>query len=493
MNKPTFISCTKIHNRHTRFVRNICAKSFLHKFQVHLHCVVFFVNTMDFILRFPPDLFVVDVLSFLLLKDLVILDTATCNTVLRSEFQPRLKNVLYWGEEIEFAIGGTALKWLSFRQMSLERMHVVNVSEGMFMQFGSAFALTKRCKLRACAISHQGFESFAQSSPLLEDLDLIHCNFPLWISGETVRCLFHCVHLRHLNLEGYTFLSNVDVDLVSRNCPNLVKLVLSFCHKISDAALLSLAAHSSGLESLYLAGLNITDIGLKALAQGCRALRCADLENCAYSIPSGISTAGCLALTTNCSLLQILSLAASRRVPGSILIDVLIPSFQSLQDLNVNGWTDLSDSNVQMLAMHCPQLVSLRIHDCVGLTDEAVIILAKHCVNLHTLCARSCEAFTDKSIVLLATRCTKLRDIDLDFSSITEKSINALAKHCKALVDVNVSHISSPFSVASVASLFVECPLLSRLGVSEIDEEIELRLFQKSALTMYPRVKFFLY
>ena len=54
---------------------------------------------MDCFLRLPPDLLHVTILSFLLMKDFVALDTATCNASQRSEYQQRLKNVVYRGFE----------------------------------------------------------------------------------------------------------------------------------------------------------------------------------------------------------------------------------------------------------------------------------------------------------------------------------------------------------------------------------------------------------
>jgi hypothetical protein len=130
----------------------------------------------------------------------------------------------------------------------------------------------------------------------LEQLDLSYCNQITNIGLETVA--LNCGALKELHLSGrqditftaliaffanstqLTRLSLGHSDNITDTClatlapdlHELTSLELTYCGKISDRSLRALAPHLNKLKRLRFQGINITDIGLTALAGHCSAL-----------------------------------------------------------------------------------------------------------------------------------------------------------------------------------------------------------------------------
>ena len=99
------------------------------------------------VLAVPVDVLQYKILSFLSLKDLIHLDTATCNKAARKDMHLRLNGVCYPGD-LAKKMNAKALKWLSVRKMSLENIYVHDkTSEKEFVEFSTVFAQTKTCQL----------------------------------------------------------------------------------------------------------------------------------------------------------------------------------------------------------------------------------------------------------------------------------------------------------------------------------------------------------
>lgn len=80
---------------------------------------------------------------------------------------------------------------------------------------------------------------------------------------------------------------------LATGCKKLTKLNLSYCNGITDTGM-EYISHLGELFDLELRGLrNITSIGIKAIAVGCKRLADLDLKNCEKVDDSGFWAIAC--------------------------------------------------------------------------------------------------------------------------------------------------------------------------------------------------------
>lgn len=100
-------------------------------------------------------------------------------------------------------------------------------------------------------------------------------------------------------LNRSTGVGDVGVEAIATRCPRLRVANLSYCIRITDAAMASLAKLND-LQQLELRGCRkVSSIGLTFLASGCKQLKELDMKHC-----SGVDDAGIFSLVTGCTQLR---------------------------------------------------------------------------------------------------------------------------------------------------------------------------------------------
>ena len=94
----------------------------------------------------PPEVLREDLLSFLSLKEHVMLDSANCNKKLRQELKIKLEGITFPGN-LTTPLGQPGLKWLSARKMSMENILIQKyIPDEVLADCEAAFVQTKQCK-----------------------------------------------------------------------------------------------------------------------------------------------------------------------------------------------------------------------------------------------------------------------------------------------------------------------------------------------------------
>ena len=179
-----------------------------------------------------------------------------------------------------------------------------------------------------------------------------------------------CTQLRELDVDPE--MSNVSLMIVASNCPNLQKLACS--------------------------GSGISDVGLAALAQGCKQLEHLQIRGwrrysqpeLRYSQPGlrcslpELTHEGVVAIARGCHLLKTLDLASSCTIedPALVALGQHCPLLRSLKGL---GWDRITDAAVAALAHGCPQLEVVELPRAALITDASASALAQGCPNLYNL------------------------------------------------------------------------------------------------------------
>jgi hypothetical protein len=270
-------------------------------------------------------------------------------------------------------------------------------------------ALTKA--LQVCSAELQKFTAFAplklsdyrslaQRCPLLREVDVPHSK--LDDAGlEAVGA--NCVHLEVLKLEKNAKVTNKGLVAVARNRA-LTTLCLNGCP-------------------------NITDAGLRAVAQNCPLLERVDLSHSA-----AVTDATLLALGQTCHHLRELSLRA------------------------------VSVTHVGLLAVAagCPQLRMVRAPECdVGRAVEAV---ARGCPRLRVLASPHADV-PAAAVRALAECCPLLTTVELWGEEIGDAEITALVKGCPLLTRLYVCGTSA--TEKALATIRDQCKHLAEVEVDE--------------------------
>ena len=210
-------------------------------------------------------------------------------------------------------------------------------------------------------------------------LELDH-RFPA-VDEALARVTLRCTQLRELDVRQG--MSNVSLTIVASNCRNLQKLTCG-------------SADGGGL---------ISDVGLAALAQGCKQLEHLQIIGGSYSQPQPEFTQeGVMAVARSCCLLKTLELMTSSVVEDPALV---------------------------ALGQHCPLLRKLSCPGWDRITDAAVAALVRGCPQLEVVELRGAERITDASASALAQGCPSLKTLNLLQTGVTAAGVLTLAKHAK--------------------------------------------------------------
>ncbi|KAJ4786862.1 F-box family protein [Rhynchospora pubera] len=140
---------------------------------------------------------------------------------------------------------------------------------------------------RAIGITDKGVSAIADGCPHLEMINMAYCTN---ISDESLKFLSKCSKLCILEIRGCLQVSSVGISAIAAGCRLLSKLDVKKCCEVNDAAMFSLARYSHNLCQIHLSYCSVTDAGLLALA--CLgSLRNATMLHLSGVSPKGLATA----------------------------------------------------------------------------------------------------------------------------------------------------------------------------------------------------------
>ena len=105
------------------------------------------------------------------------------------------------------------------------------------------------------------------------------------------------------------------------------------------------------------------------------------------------------AITSNCTNLEILTLAGLRNVTDEVA-SAIAHSCPNLQQVSFRN-TDLTDTGVCDVAVHCSKLTMVALAGIHSLTDKSVIALAENVPYLEELYISGCARITKQAVAYL--------------------------------------------------------------------------------------------
>jgi F-box/leucine-rich repeat protein 17 len=323
-----------------------------------------------------------------------------------------------------------------------------------------------------CLLGRQSDHFHTQACGLLDNLDLDSINTS---TDGLARVLNACKNLKSLAIAQVNCAIPPEIAL-----PTLCSITLRQC-KATDDVMTAIASHCPLLQTLKVFDSNsITDVGVRAVLQGCPLLRETDVEY-AHCISSELR----VELAKRAQLKEV-DFQRWLNIDEGLVLEVLrvSPSVTKL----THSIASLSDETLVMSAQFCPllevlnivsggycvsnaammqllkpgnKLQKVRLCGCTRLGDDVLLAMAQHCPLLSVLtCAEF--ALTDDAVVQLAQGCPELILVDLKGTSVGDTAVTALATHCSGLQYLNLSACSN-VTMDGVRALAEHCHHLTTL------------------------------
>jgi len=147
-------------------------------------------------------------------------------------------------------------------------------------------------------------------------------------------------------------------------------------------------------------------------------------------------------IAEHCPKLQLLSFERCKNINDTELI-AISKHCPSLTTLNTVGCSKLTDSSIISISTHCKELQRVDVFGCTKITDASIISISQHCPRLESLRVCSCICLTDASIISLSTHCVRLKKLDLwGCDSLTNASIISISNNCSILQDLLIEFCS---------------------------------------------------
>lgn len=167
-----------------------------------------------------------------------------------------------------------------------------------------------------------------------------------------------CGLLENLYLRRCNRVTDVGIKHIANHCLMLKELSVSDCYKVRDFSLKEVSKHMSGLKYLSVAKCPVTDTGVKCIGKRCVKLKYLNVRGC-----EAVSDVGIIHVVQNCLKLRSLDI----------------------------GKCSITDSSLQTIAIHCPQLKKLSLKGCAGITDAGTKSVAAQCCSLQYLNVQECN------------------------------------------------------------------------------------------------------
>lgn len=270
--------------------------------------------------------------------------------------------------------------------------------------------------------------------------------------------------------------------ILSKNCPNLTDLTLSYCTFITDAGLtyLSSCSNLSALKLNFAPG--IKGCGIFSLVVGCKNLKNLHLIRCL-----NVSRVEWLEYLGKLEVLEELSIKNCRAIGEGDLIK-LGPGWRKLKRLQFEEdpnyrylkiYDRLAVDRWQKHLVSCENMKELNLVNCLISPGRGLACVMAKCENLEKIHLGMCVGLRDCDIIGLAKISSKLRSISLRVPAVvffisplvnnpvklSDESLKAVAENCSLLESVRLSFCDgdissfSPFTLNGILTLIRMCPL----------------------------------
>ncbi|XP_023735256.1 EIN3-binding F-box protein 1 [Lactuca sativa] len=299
----------------------------------------------------------------------------------------------------------------SLMKLKLESLNISDMSLAVIGHYG--IEITDLALTRLCKVTEKGF----------------------WVmgSGQGLQ------KLKSLTITSCFGVTDLGLEALGRGCPNLKQFALRKSAFLSDNGIVSFAEVALSLETILLEECHrVTQCGVFNFVLKSK-LKNLTLENC-FGIKDLVPG---IPIPFRCS--DSVKSLSIRNCPGFgnnslMLFGRICPQLQNVEFIGLHGITD--ECFAPLIECCEPGLVSVSLSSCPKLTDKLVSELCKiHGGTLEILNLDGCTSITDSSLVSIASDCLLLTELGVSGSGITDSGVRALA--CAVQLNLQILSISN--------------------------------------------------
>lgn len=310
--------------------------------------------------------------------------------------------------------------------------------------------------------------SFGNQLPSFQELSLIFKKLPnlkhiRFVSGNcSDKVLDHltlnCALIRSIALPNSHEVSDSGIRLLAERCPRLTDLDIENCAKVSNEGILSLSRYCSKLLNVSLKYCRaVSDQGICGLALGCQSLRSINLNYCP------ISDSAIEAIARSCTRLEELSLKYCRSITDFGLA-AIASNCANLKVLTLSYCHQVTDKGLKSLASHCSLLARLNLKYCRNVSNEGIAEIASSCSELVDINLNYCILLSDEALLAIGKSCSKLQILKMDYcEGISDEGLNGLFEGCSELTSLSIEYCPG-ISDITLMKLSFNCPLIRSLN-----------------------------
>ncbi|QIV96660.1 leucine rich repeat (LRR) protein [Allofrancisella inopinata] len=337
----------------------------------------------------------------------------------------------------------------------LKKLKVLDLSDCKITDQGVDFIVNQleglaRLNLSGCNVTDKGVKNIAVKISSLKSLSFSSHEITDVGVKSIATFMSHTKCLKSLELSSNS-ITDVGVEYITTNLSSLSSLSLS-SNSITDVGVEYITTNLSSLSSLSLSSDSITDVGLKYIAQNLSALMSLNLSGCKKITDVGVRSIATFMSRTK--RLKFLELSSNNITDvGLKYIAQNLPSLSSLS-LSSNS---ITDEGVRYIAQNLPALMSLNLSGCKKITDQGAIRVIRS-MFLKELDLSGCN-ITDRALTHLCNQSYKREGF---FNNLCEAKLpderNSISSNvggdtiwggrslnlsnCKGITDAGVSYVA---------------------------------------------------
>ncbi|KAM7278494.1 hypothetical protein ACFE04_005628 [Oxalis oulophora] len=342
---------------------------------------------------------------------LLHLNAGHCFSELSTSFVNCLKNVKHLKtlsldgcqiSDFDFETLSTSCKWL----IGIGLSKCLGVTNKGIMQLVSGQFDLKNLNLTCCdSITDAAISALADSCRNLESLKMESC---IMITEKGIFQLgSFCLRLKELDLTDCCGVNDRGLLYVSR-CSELSCLKLGLCTNISDKGLSCIGLSCSNLLELDLYRCTgIGDDGLGSLSSGCKKLKVLNLSYCTQVTDRGMTYVGSLEELSDFEMRGLLNVS-------SVGLAAVAFGCKKLADMDLKHCDNIDGSGFWALAYHARNLRQINLSYC-AISDMALCMVMGNLPRLQdaklvNLCYVSVDGFE----LALRACCARMKKVKLD-------------------------------------------------------------------------------
>lgn len=319
-----------------------------------------------------------------------------------------------------------------------------------------AWGLKSLVLSRATGLRFSGLEMLTRACPCLESVDVSYC---CGFGDREAAALSSAVGLRELNMDKCLQLTDVGLAKIAVGCSKLEKLSLKWCMEITDLGIDLLCKKCVDLKYLDVSYLKVTNESLHSIASLLK-LEVLGLMACPL-----IDDVGLQFIERGCPSLKVIDVSRCEGVSSSGLIFV-VRGHRNLLELNA-GYC-LSELSTALLHQmkNLNHLEVIRI-DGARIFETSFQVISANCKSLVEIGLSKCLGVTNIGIMRLVSACINLRVLNLTCChSITDAAISAIAYSCRSLVCLKVESCNM-ITEKGLCQLGSFCLLLEEIDLTD--------------------------